>query len=314
MSFIKENLVTEGGGVKGIALFGAIQCLHDHQLLDNFTRFAGSSAGAIMAMALACHFSMDTLRKVIVDTNFSDLKDDDWGIARDLYHVFHDYGYYKGDALHAWIEGLLTEETKVEHITFKQVHQIYGTELVITGTNVSTGMTEYYHHSTHADMRVSDAVRISISIPYFFRAVKRLRINGVEGNDEYDILVDGGVLNNYPIWVFREDGELCTSRSQACHNSKTLGLKLMDTAESPDDQLFHNRHVITSFREYTLALMNTILSEVERAHIDDGYWENTVCIPTCGVSTTDFDLTPEKKQELIDSGYTAMENHLKPAL
>ena len=42
-------------------------------------------------------------------------------------------------------------------------------------------------------MRISDAVRRSMSIPLFFRAVR---------NDRGDIFVDGGALNNYPVKLF----------------------------------------------------------------------------------------------------------------
>jgi len=41
-----ENLVFEGGGVKGIAYAGAVQSLKNHSLLEKVKRVAGTSAGA----------------------------------------------------------------------------------------------------------------------------------------------------------------------------------------------------------------------------------------------------------------------------
>lgn len=310
MSWNKENLVAEGGGIKGIAFYGAIQALHERNLLSTLSRFAGSSAGAMMAAALACRFPLSTLEAILVKTNFSSFKDDDWGIVRDIYRLFHHYGYYKGHALRDWFEGLLYQETSVDGITFDQVYQRYGTDLVITGTNLSQGITEYYHRSTTPHMKISDAVRISISLPYFFEAVQRPRTDTLYGHDAHDILVDGGVLNNYPIWVFAEDGSLCTQRSKAIYNPKTLGLKLMDTHERQDDQLSHEYHSIENLKEFSMALLNTMLLEVERGYVLPGYWDNTVCIPTLGVKTTDFELSDERKQALVQSGYNAMMAYL----
>ena len=77
-----ENLVFEGGGVRGIAFTGAIQCLEEKGILKNVKRFAGSSAGALAATMLALNYNASEFkylrcwpniyRKINVFTTFTE--------------------------------------------------------------------------------------------------------------------------------------------------------------------------------------------------------------------------------------------------
>ena len=64
----------------------------------------------------------------------------------------------------------------------------------MTGTNLSTGYSEVFSIERHADMPLASAVRISMSIPLFFPAVRC--------GENKDIYVDGGCMRNYPIKLF----------------------------------------------------------------------------------------------------------------
>ncbi|KFO67772.1 phospholipase, partial [Smithella sp. SCADC] len=48
-----RNLVFKGGGVRGIAYLGALQYLYEHNYMQHVERVAGTSAGAITALATA---------------------------------------------------------------------------------------------------------------------------------------------------------------------------------------------------------------------------------------------------------------------
>lgn len=50
MAYHFNNLVFEGGGVKGIAYVGALEVLQEEGILQNVKRVAGTSAGAMMAV------------------------------------------------------------------------------------------------------------------------------------------------------------------------------------------------------------------------------------------------------------------------
>jgi NTE family protein len=59
---------------------------------------------------------------------------------------------------------------------------------------------------------------------------------------------------------------------------------------------------IDRFRDYIQALVKTVLESQNDSHLESDDWQRTVYIDNLGVSTTDFGLGNEKKQELEKSG------------
>jgi predicted acylesterase/phospholipase RssA len=74
-------------------------------------------------------------------------------------------------------------------ITFKQLYDKTQKELVLTGYNVSTGMTECFDHLTHPNMEVLLAIRITMCIPMIFRPI-------IYNNQMY---IDGSFVEPVPI-------------------------------------------------------------------------------------------------------------------
>ncbi len=299
-----ENLVCDGGGVKGIAFYGAFKKLDELGLLNKFIRFAGSSAGAIVAAALACRFTLDEIKEILVDTDFNLFKDSNFGFIRDSWRLYYHFGWYKGDYIYEWFGNLLEKKTGNKDITFQEVYDKFGTELVVTGTCVNKAQTIYYNRFDHPEKSIRSAVRISVGIPIFFKAIK-------EGNH---VLVDGGVLNNYPIWIFDDKGKICKHHTFSNTSCKTLGLKLMSQDDAPDEQLFHGEYEINNVMDFTEALINCMLIQIERSHVKKGYWEKTIPINCFRFKATDFNLTEDKKQKLINSGYESTEKYFNTLL
>ena len=190
-----ENLVFEGGGVKGLAFCGALKVLEERGIITDVKGLAGSSAGAITAGLLACGYTSDEILDELKPKDFNEFKDDDFGIFRDVKRLMTEFGFFAGKEFHRWYGELLAKRIGHPDVTFGEIFEKYERELVVTGTCLNRRETHYYTRKRNPHMPVRDAVRISMSIPLFFAAVEW----------KGDFLVDGGVLNNYPIWVF--DGE-----------------------------------------------------------------------------------------------------------
>ncbi len=306
-SYIKY-LVLEGGGIKGKAFLGALEYLYEEKILDNIKGVAASSAGTPYAVAIACKVKPSIIKEIMQETDFASFKDDSWGYVLDIARLINQYGICKGDALYNWIGDMLKEFAGSDNITFQQLFNKTGVHLVITGTNLNKKRTEYFSHETTPNMEVRLAVRISTSLPLFFKCVK---MNG-------DLYIDGGVLNNYPIWYFDKYHDRLTYNTiEDCINIKTpiqtLGLKLMSDKEyeTVDGGLEEDRQDIYNIKDFLTCLIDAILLEVERGYIKPGYWERTVRIETGDVSTTSFDLNDEKTNWLISQGYNACRKKLK---
>ena len=319
----------EGGGVKGIAYIGAMQVLEKKRILDNIVRVGGASAGAINALLFGLGYTTEETYNILWRLDFRHFKDASWWPLNVL-RMFNRYGWYKGEFFKKWIESLIRQKTGSPHTTFAELSQKKGTQgfrdISMIGTNLSTRFSEIYSSELTPDMQLADAVRISMSIPLFFKAVRDAR---------HDVLVDGGVLDNYPVKLFdrekfivpeerkanstvpdyyRERNKLLEDASSPyVYNKQTLGFRL-DTKE--EIQVFRDHkpppsYSIHSFVSYATGLIGTLLEAQESQHLHSDDWHRTVYIDTLGIKTTDFDLSEEKKKELLKSGESNTEMYFR---
>ena len=326
MTYPFRNLVFEGGGVKGIAYVGAMKVMEKEEILMNIKRVGGTSAGSINAVLFAAGFSNQETLNILNKLDFNDLKDDSWGVLRDMKRLKNEYGWYKGDYFREWIGDLLKKKTGSSNITFKALKEHSGKDLYVYASNLSTNFGEVYSPEHTPRMRVVDAVRRSMSIPLFFRAVR---------DDREDVFVDGGAINNYPVKLFdrekyledksliripkyyEEENKVLSMKSPKSssymYNKETLGFRL-DSAK--EIGVFRDaqepQHIeIENFLDYTMQLIKTVLAVQDSQHLHSDDWHRTVYIDTLGVGTTEFDLSDSRKKELVASGKKAAENYLE---
>ncbi len=328
MTYPFRNLVFEGGGVKGIAYIGAMQVLGKKGILNNIVRVGGASAGAINALLFGLGYSTEDTYDILWQLDFRKFEDASWWPLNVL-RTFNRFGWNKGDFFKEWIGTLIQKKTGSAHTTFADLSHKRGTsgfrDIFMIGTNLSTRFSEIYSVEQTPHMPLADAVRISMSIPLFFKAVR---------DERRDVLVDGGVLDNYPVKLFDRERYILPEERKAqsfvpeyyrkanttvqgvsspcVYNKQTLGFRL-DTKE--EIQMFRDHkapasHAINSFISYASGLIETLLEAQESQHLHSDDWQRTVYIDTLGVKTTDFDLSEEKKKELLQSGVTNTELYL----
>src|SRR5437763_7733470 len=103
------DLVLEGGGVKGIALVGALSILEERGFLPQ--NLAGTSAGAIVATLYAAGYKASELRDIIGSLKFDNFMDSAWEDRIPLVgtplSVLKDQGIYEGEYFLKLISELL---------------------------------------------------------------------------------------------------------------------------------------------------------------------------------------------------------------
>jgi len=281
MTYSFENVVFEGGGVKGLAFCGALKVMEEKGIMTNVKRLAGSSAGAITAGLLACGYRSDEILQELKTKDFSEFKDDDFGIFRDVKRLMTEFGFYAGKEFHRWYGELLAKKTGHPDVTFREVFENFDRELVLTGTCLNRRATHYYTKERNPHMPVRDAVRISMSLPLFFAAVEW----------QGDLLVDDGEYPGDP------------NGRHADPNPKTLGLKLLtgqEVKETVSGQ--HLSDGIYNLKDFALSLVDCLMSQIDRLHIKPGDWDRTIAINTRHIKTTQFDMSEEEKTLLIEEG------------
>ncbi len=317
-----RNLVFEGGGVKGIALLGALKFLKEIGELNYIERVGGTSAGAINALFLGLGIGPDESIPIFKNMDFESFLDDNPGVFRDLFHLFKNYGWHKGDVFKDFIKDIIFKKTGNANATFEDIEKMKAEkgflDMTFVGTNISTNQVEFYNYYYTPKMKLCDAIRISMSIPFFFEAIK----------NSSGVLIDGGMVANYPIRLYdkprflsdqnnliipdyhkksnQEELVINPNTDGFCINPETLGFRLDSKAEIKTlrNSKPPKKVKIDSFKDFTKAFIKTLIdAQQSYSHLDSDDWKRTIYIDTLGVETTDFDISDQKKDRLIQSGY-----------
>lgn len=176
-----EVLVLSGGGMKGVASLGATAALHKAGALKGVHTVVGTSAGALVAAALATGRVGPTLLLDLAHQRRPGAYRGDI----DLGSFLSTFGIDDGGHLDHWIRALLGGRT----YTFRQLLQAHGKRLVVCATNLTRRAPQYFCPEDHPDMDVALALRMSCTIPLYFAAVRH----------EGGTYVDGAVADNFPI-------------------------------------------------------------------------------------------------------------------
>jgi NTE family protein len=308
---VVESLVFEGGGVRGLAYIGGVQYLEEIGVLKRVENFAGSSAGAIIACLLACSYNSKELYDILENVDMTRFLD---GYARTcilkplwklrgIRRVMKRFGYHPGAYFEKWFDSLLFRKTGIRKITFGHLYNLTRKRLVITGSCINKQELHLYHHESNPQMPVSRAVRISMSIPLVFEPVVWKK----------DVLIDGGIFNNYPLFVFNDPVLPNTKTKMYIRDTEgvskhTLGLKLMEMNEKVGTLSIASSHKVNTTEKrnigsYLHDIFNGMFLQIERMHMTSAYWEQTAVIRTDGVGIVEFDMSKHKKEALIQSGY-----------
>ena len=198
-----ENLAFEGGGAKGYAYIGAIQCLESASIYPGkVRRVAGTSIGSLFATLVALGCSSDYMISVVPSDFQSIAKDGSGGRLRSFVRAAKARGMHPGQKLYDFLGQVLKEKAGDPDITFAQLHTKFGRELCIPITNVTRMMTEYCHVKTTPNMSVRLAARTSMSLPVLLQPVEMSSGKVGREGETPDVYVDGGLLCNNPTHAF----------------------------------------------------------------------------------------------------------------
>lgn len=305
---LNADLVLEGGGVKGIALAGAISVLEERGY--RFHKVAGTSAGSIVGAMVAAGTPGPRLHEMMQALDYRRFQDPPLlgrlgplGVAA---QVLLNKGWCRGAYLRSWLTEMLSEQNVRTFADLRledpatdaalRDDPARSYRLVVMASDITNGRLVRLPWDYPARFKVDpdqtpvvDAVRASMAIPYFFTPAR----TPDHGQGGTAWMVDGGMLSNFPVGVFdRTDG--------AEPRWPTFGIKL---SERPGDTKLNDVRGVVSL---TKAMLSTMTGFYDRMHIDrDDVVARTIFIDTSGVKATDFDLSASTAAELFESGRTA---------
>lgn len=318
-----ENLVFEGAGIRGIAYCGALMELNERQLLQGVKRAGGTSSGAITASLLAVGYTPQEIYVLIGETNFGKFNDGFGFFIGGFIRMKNRLGYYKGNAFQEWLEELIEKKTGNKNITFLELQQRAAAssqfkELAVTATSLNYQQALYFHAASYPNMRIVDAVRASMAVPYYFEPViideNGTRIDIKKRKPEHHVLVDGGFVSNFPIFLF-DLPPFCdasgTDAERPCI-APTLGFRI-----DPDEQIENDkgsrelvRMHASTISGYSAAFYTVIKETLNRQMLVEEDWMRTVSISDGRIGPKVKKLSEKEKMRLVSEGRNGVIRHL----
>lgn len=292
---MKIDVVFSGGGVKAFAFMGALQSIENHRL--TLERIAGTSAGAIVASLIAANYQTDEIKVMLEELDLKSFLDPPTLTTllpfSKWFFLYFQLGINKGEKFERW----LYEQLAAKNIyTFKDLQQ---DRLKVIVSDLSLGklvvipddLKRVYGLEPNYFL-VSKAIRMSAGFPYFFMPKK------LPGKtNKKSIIVDGGLLSNFPLWVFEnENGE---------KKRPILGVKLSDSTEKYQPR--HIRNALDMFQ----ALFTTMKQAHDARYITKSQQNNIIFIPVKNISPVDLSISDQDKQRLIHIGKQRADRFLK---
>lgn len=335
-----ENLVLEGGGVKGIAYVGALQALDKNGILKSIKRVGGSSAGGITAVLLALGYTPDEIKtemEAMEFTEFQDARSKYWskypqwmdtkdhkirqwfnkveGMGRSLFK--ERMGVHEGAVFFQWIQAKIANKLGNPNATFADLQKAIAMnpesklifkELMLTATRIkgSGGELQCFDAEQTPNVKIADAVRATMSFPGAFETYD------ISIGDQLSTFIDGGVVNNFPMEYYDEK-KFCRMGSDLNNigvNPFTLGLRVDSEKEINNfkygmtNNTIQQDGTVHSVVGFLRGMKKALLSDRYKVHHKYGF--NAIQINDAKVETLNFKLTNDEKENLINNGEQAV--------
>lgn len=314
-----ENLVLEGGGIRGIAYAGALQVLEERGQTAGIRRVAGTSVGGIVGTLFALGYTPGEMQAILDDLQINTFNDGRWIFFGGQSRLRKRYGWYRGDRLEAWIGKQIAARTGSENTTFGELRTLAAKdkrfrELYLTATDLRGQRAVVFCADSFPHMALRTAVRATVSIPVYFTAVlldgQGRRYPTPKSCPDCGVFVDGGVLMNYPISLFDSSGN-----NGLISNPRTLGLKLEREAQmalnAADGSIAP--YPINGIAGYVGALYNICMEGLNRNVPFGAEQFRTVYINTSDINPRVRRISPAQKRRLFDNGVAGARKFLEAA-
>jgi NTE family protein len=332
----EADAVFEGGGVKGIALVGAVAAAEESGIRV-WKNVAGTSAGSIISSLLAVGYravrdegypaDVKTLREILEDAVYKEFADFGPGgkLRGILWNQLWGRGLAPGRYFIEWLEKWLAESPRArelgkteltfgdlvrddlpEDLTEEQLNRAKYTLRVIA-SDISGARMLVLPQDIAAFRRKdgtqyepdSLGVAEAVRMSMSFPYLYRpVELSGAKGRVHY--IVDGGLLSNFPVWLFDSGRDRPPARP-------TWGFRLHGGSTAEPTDPYFNVPMPFWRHKLAIAMFQAATQAWDARHVSGSTSARTINIGTRDVGTTDFGLKPEKARALFDWGHDAAE-------
>lgn len=271
-----DTILLDGSDLNCISFSGVLNELNNSNLLKNIKNYIGIGIGSIFAYLLAIGYSTIEINEIVLNTNFDNFIINNIDEIRDFYYLLDNYGYSDGELFHKWIEKLTIGKFSNINITFQELHNLLNVKLLLVGTNLTKMKIIYFSHETTPNMKIKDALRIAINIPFIFKPI-------IWNNDIY---VDGSLLDNN---LYDKE------------NNNVIYIKLSNN--------LYISHKILDIKDYIYTIINILYYKIKEKNSYINLFQ-TILIINNEILSTDLKLSANEKNKLIEYGVTAFQEFI----
>lgn len=270
----KIRLVIGGTGLLFPVSAGAVLKLWE--LGFDFVETLGISGGSIIGTALSSGMSVNRLIHNISQIRIDALLDWYWPKGSGL--IF--------PSSMALMEGGKIEKALCGLLPFKFKDLSYPAHVL--ATDIENFKSRVFNIENSPSLEVGKAIRASLSIPLIFKPIKI----------DSSLLVDGGLLNNFPISYFHE-------KYGTSDNIPTFGIRTLGSTSYVPSK-------VGNIFDLGINSLNCLLSAQDNANILDSPFKENVIECRSRFSGTDFSsFNKNQISNMIDEGYSSVENFFK---
>jgi predicted acylesterase/phospholipase RssA len=202
-------------------------------------------------------------------------------------------------------------------MSLRQFFEATQVELSVVAADTTDGRLVVLNRRTAPDCPVVRAVRMSMSIPLVWDEVvwEQEWGNYLGQPMAGHVVVDGGMLSNFPIELFISDEPPVTRLMGPKQDNPVLGLLIDETLPVPARRA---RGILVDVNIKpgelkTVQRIKRLVDTMTGAHdkmVIEEYEDRVVRLPAKGYSTTEFDMSDNRRDHLVSAGRNAMRLYL----
>jgi len=235
------------------SLIGSLKAI-ESKLID-VKEISGSSAGSILALLLALGMSVDEILEVSLSLNIPDF------VKLRIGSFFNKFGFVDLGPIREKLVEVCGCDPTFDELEMK---------IYVSAYCLNSSSTEYFSKDTHPDMKVIDAVCMSMAIPLIFAC----------GKYEGKTYIDGGTQEQYPMTPFL---------GKKPHEVTCIKLKM--------DRVYQEE--INNPRQFVESLIRSTLTN----RVEYSEYTKMIEINVADTNIFDFNMPYEDKVKLYNIGY-----------
>ena len=265
-----DTLCFSGGGIKGFSFIGVLDYLEKNNKIN--LELIKNYVGTSCGAMLSFLLSIN----YSIDELKEFILNFNFQVLinetdNNIENLLINFGLDDGNKIIYMLQSFLKNKYNTVDITFEEHYELTNNNLIIIGTNYTKSSEVIFNYKNTPSVSVITALRISISIPLIFTPVFY--------ND--NCYIDGALVNNFPI--------------NHCNIKNTIGINIINKHNKLDNITLFITNCIGILMQKKYESLNIInICELE----------DEIC------NAIDFNVSKEKKNDLINLGYNIAEDYI----